>query len=164
MIRGSAETLLVVINDLLDVSKIEANRMHLEEAPLNLRAIIQQNIGPLRLQAEAKGLRVTTLIDLNIPAILVGDSVRIRQVFTNLISNAIKFTEAGSVEVDVRSFEHVGQSIVLKGCVKDTGIGIASDRSDPFQGTSITVGTYPSELSTRGIYSKQRIFSERYAG
>ena len=126
-IRNSGEALLAIINDVLDYSKIEAHRLALYPAPFDLEHTIQDVLTLLRPSAQEKGITLSLDYDLFMPTHLVGDAGRIRQVLTNLIGNAVKFTHAGSVTVRVvgrpggPGFRHVTVSI------EDTGIGIAPE-------------------------------------
>ena len=126
-IRSSGEALLQIINDVLDYSKIEAQRLTLHPAPFDLEHTIQEVLTLLSPSAQEKGLTLTLDYDLFMPTRLVGDAGRIRQVLTNLIGNAVKFTQAGSVTVRVvgraggKGTRHVTMS------VEDTGIGIAPE-------------------------------------
>ena len=145
IIRSSGETLLTLINDILDFSKIEAGRMELEHAPYDLRATVQQTLAVLRARATPKNVELRIKIHPAVPATIVGDETRLRQVLLNLASNAIKFTECGEVEVEVRCCElrvsrpdasslmqtsppSGGEIIDLHFTVRDTGIGIPPDR------------------------------------
>ncbi len=126
-IRNSGEALLAIINDVLDYSKIEAQRLTLHPHPFDLEHTIQEVLTLLSPSAQEKGLALSLDYDLFMPTHLVGDAGRIRQVLTNLIGNAVKFTASGSVTVRVMGrpggpgFRHVTVS------VEDTGIGIAPD-------------------------------------
>jgi signal transduction histidine kinase/CheY-like chemotaxis protein len=126
-IRNSGEALLAIINDVLDYSKIEAQRLTIHPAPFDLEHTIQEVLTLLSPSAQEKGLTLSLDYDLFMPTHLVGDAGRIRQVLTNLLGNAVKFTQAGSVAVRVvgrpggQGFRHVTVSI------EDTGIGIAPD-------------------------------------
>jgi len=126
-IRNSGEALLTIINDVLDYSKIEAHRLALHPTPFDLEHTIQDVLTLLRPSAQEKGIALSLDYDLFMPTHLVGDAGRIRQVLTNLIGNAVKFTHAGSVTIRVvgrpggQGFRHVTVSI------EDTGIGIAPE-------------------------------------
>jgi two-component system, sensor histidine kinase and response regulator len=128
LVRSSADWLLTVINDILDFSKIEAGKLDLEEIDFDLRATIAELLKPLEIRARAKGLKLHATISPSVPRVLVGDPVRIRQIITNLVGNAIKFTEQGEIEVRLEACERVGDEIVLRGAVSDAGIGIPPDR------------------------------------
>jgi signal transduction histidine kinase len=129
-VRDSAQSLLVIINDILDFSRLDAGKMALTPAPFDLRWTIQEVIALVAAQASAKGLSVALRYPTDAPKRLVGDAVRIRQVMTNLVGNAIKFTERGGVEVSVECRESTATGAELYVEVKDTGIGIASDKLD----------------------------------
>jgi len=123
-IRLSAGNLLDIINDILDLSKIEAHKLTLETIDFDLRTMIE---GALRLHAApaaAKGLDLASSIDATIPTIVRGDPGRLRQVLLNLLSNAVKFTEQGGITVDVTMVERSATSTTLRFEVRDTGIGV----------------------------------------
>jgi signal transduction histidine kinase len=132
----SANLLLAIINDILDFSRLDAGIMTLSLAPFNLRETVQEVIGMLEAQASVKGLQLALQCSPDVPEVLIGDAVRIRQIASNLVGNAIKFTHRGRVDVMVRCNEHVsGQaatadhvSLVL--AVLDTGIGIPAEKLD----------------------------------
>ena len=125
--RGSAYSLLTVINDILDFSKVEAGRVELERAPFHFGETLSDALASLALRAHQKGLELALHIDPTVPDAVVGDQHRLRQIITNLVSNAIKFTEQGEVVVSVGA-EPVGEAVVLQFAVRDTGIGISQDR------------------------------------
>jgi len=127
MIQDSASALLQILDDLLDYSKIEAGRLTIESMPIDLRELVDNAIGLLAGRAHEKGLRVRADVSPDIAASLRGDSVRLRQVLFNLISNAIKFTMKGEVALTVNLVDsaHGVQTVELN--VEDTGIGIAAD-------------------------------------
>ncbi len=100
VLRSSSENLLDLVNQILDFSKIEAGKVSLEEKGFDLRQLINEIVSSLRVKAEEKGLVLDSYIDENVPAVLLGDPVKIGQVLTNLLGNAIKFTAQGSVTVD----------------------------------------------------------------
>jgi PAS domain S-box-containing protein len=126
-IRSSAESLLQILNDILDFSKIESHRLELDSISFSLHDMLGDAIRPLALQAEAKGLTFRIRVAPTIAGTLVGDPLRLRQVVTNLVGNAIKFTQQGHVHVSVRD-EPFGQGRTrLHVAVLDTGIGISED-------------------------------------
>jgi signal transduction histidine kinase/FixJ family two-component response regulator len=129
-IRDSAAALLRIINDILDFSKIEAGKLELERVPLELRALVEDAVRLLCVPARAKNVRVHAVFDARLPARLVGDPARIRQVLLNLGGNAVKFTERGEVAIDVRIEEQQGQEMLVRVAVRDTGIGIAPKQRD----------------------------------
>ncbi|WP_212001152.1 PAS domain-containing hybrid sensor histidine kinase/response regulator [Chitinophaga sp. HK235] len=129
-IQRSASNLLVIINEILDFSKIKAGKLELAIEPFNLHEVINNAVFPLQLLAREKGLNFSARIHENIPADLLGDEVRLNQVLINLIENAIKFTSKGHVTVTVTLVsvdkDHSGIRIGFK--VEDSGIGIPSDK------------------------------------
>lgn len=120
----SARSLLDIINDILDLSKIEAGRLQLESIPFNLRAVVRDTLSSLAMRAFGKGVELLGYVHPDVPQLVVGDPLRFRQLLTNLIGNAIKFTEQGEVEVEVASREPG----VVRVSVYDTGPGIANER------------------------------------
>jgi two-component system sensor histidine kinase/response regulator len=127
-VRASAETLLAILNDILDFSKIESRKLELEVVPLSLRTTIANVLRPLALRAHQKGLEMISDIDPQVPSGVIGDPVRLQQILTNLVSNAIKFTERGHVLVVVREDVRVEGSTKLHFSVSDTGIGIPPEQ------------------------------------
>jgi signal transduction histidine kinase/ActR/RegA family two-component response regulator len=125
LIRSSGQMLLAVINDVLDISKIEAARMELEIAEFSPRMIIEEVASLLSVRAQAKGLQFHTHLSLNLPGALRGDASRLRQILFNLIGNALKFTEQGQVEVTVDQQPMDDGRFMFCVAVKDSGIGIA---------------------------------------
>ena len=124
IIRLSGEALLQVISDILDFSKIEANRLQLEYSPFQLTDAVKETFNLLSGKALEKGLQFSTDIGTDVPAFILGDKARLRQILMNLVSNAVKFTEHGGVMVGVKMVrEHQGE-IELEFSVSDTGIGI----------------------------------------
>jgi signal transduction histidine kinase/ligand-binding sensor domain-containing protein/CheY-like chemotaxis protein len=128
--RTSAETLLALLNDILDLSKIEAGRMDLECVPFAPREVVEEAVAMLAPRAGEKGLSLTSSIDPAVPARLAGDPVRLRQVILNLIANAVKFTERGSIGVEVAAEPAGAGERGLRFTVWDTGIGIPRDKLD----------------------------------
>jgi signal transduction histidine kinase/CheY-like chemotaxis protein len=130
LIRDSGENLAQLINDILDLSKIESGTLKLESIPFDFREAINTNINPYKFLAEQKGLTLSCLIDGSIPDKIIGDPTRISQVLINLIGNAIKFTAAGSIQVIFSVIDRKLDDIVVQGTVKDSGIGIPKDKQD----------------------------------
>ncbi len=126
-IRRSGDALLTIINDILDFSKIEAGKIELEILEFDLRTAIEDILDLLAEQAAAKALEIGALVPPELPTWLVGDPGRLRQVLTNLVSNAIKFTEQGEVVVQVSSVEQTAEDVLLRFEVIDTGLGIPLD-------------------------------------
>lgn len=125
----SAESLLSVINDILDFSKIEAGKLDLEAVPFNLHDVVGDTLKALAVRAEYKDLELVCFVEPEIPPGLIGDPVRLRQVLTNLVGNAIKFTEHGEVVVRVHPDSSNGR-LRLRVDVSDTGIGISKEQLD----------------------------------
>jgi PAS domain S-box-containing protein len=123
-IRLASESLLILINDVLDLSKIEAKEMTLEKAPVNLRRLLRDLSGVMELQAQTKGLQLITDIPADLPEVVLSDSTRLRQILTNLLSNAIKFTSEGAVTLRIKLMPSKPGSHRLRFAVTDTGIGI----------------------------------------
>ena len=129
-VQDSARSLMKILNDILDFSKIEARRMDLESIPFSLRDTLGDTISSLAYSAHKKGLELTYLIPKEIPDDLVGDPGRLRQILINLISNAIKFTSKGEVQILVQSESIQAKKISIHFLVKDTGIGIPPEKLD----------------------------------
>ncbi|MCH2094149.1 MAG: ATP-binding protein [Rhodobacteraceae bacterium] len=127
-IRNSGEALLAIINDVLDYSKIEADRLVLKSAPFDLERAMHEVVLLLQPAAREKGLELLVDCDLFLPSMFVGDAGRIRQVLTNLIGNAVKFTETGHILVRAVGLPAGGTATTLHLTVEDTGIGIPEDR------------------------------------
>jgi signal transduction histidine kinase/CheY-like chemotaxis protein len=129
-VRSAAGSLLGLINDLLDFSKIEAGKLEMVPDQFRLRELLDDTIRALAVQADSKGLKLICDVRADVPDRLIGDSNRLRQVLVNLIGNAIKFTEAGEVvlDVSVAASPHDDGGIVLRFSVRDTGIGIPKER------------------------------------
>jgi PAS domain S-box-containing protein len=129
-VRSSAESLLQIINDILDYSKIEAGKLELEVLDFDLRATIEDATDMLAIQAQRKGLEFVCDIAPEVPAAVRGDPGRLRQVLTNLVGNAIKFTDQGEVLVRVTLETVTATHVTVRCTVKDTGIGIPPERFD----------------------------------
>jgi signal transduction histidine kinase/CheY-like chemotaxis protein len=127
-ILNSGEALLSVINDILDFSKIEAGKMELEEKDFNLRNCIEEVLDIFATKANKMGIDLIYQIDFKVPANIIGDSLRLRQVIINLVSNAIKFTQQGEIFIGVRLLNVKDDKASIGFEVRDTGIGIPSDK------------------------------------
>jgi len=128
VIRSSADSLLGVVNDILDFSKIEAGKLELEIAPFQLRLCIEESRELLGVKAAEKRLWLKSTFAPGVPEWVAGDSTRLRQVILNLISNALKFTDAGGVTISTAVERQDSASYVIAIEVRDTGIGIAPDK------------------------------------
>jgi len=126
-IVGSADALLQIINDILDFSKIEAGKLRIDSLPFNLRDVIEETIALLAPQAERKKLELVCDIDAQVTTHLIGDAGRIQQVVTNLVGNALKFTDKGEVVIRVRQTHTVSDRVTVRLEVSDTGIGVPED-------------------------------------
>ncbi|MGB0713963.1 MAG: ATP-binding protein, partial [Gammaproteobacteria bacterium] len=134
VILESARALLAVINDILDISKLEAGRFELERDPFDLGLVLDGVLDTLAVPASAKGLALRFLPGMDLPRSLVGDAVRLRQVLINLAGNAVKFTDHGSVSLSVEVGDRIGDRVCLRFEVRDTGPGIDSaDQSILFE-------------------------------
>ena len=128
LVRSSAESLLVILNDILDYSKIEAGKMVLSAVRFEVADLVGEAMKSMAVTAHRKGLELAFDIDPEVPPALVGDPVRFRQVLLNLTGNAIKFTEHGEVTVQVRVAERDQSGLKLQVSVRDTGIGIPPEK------------------------------------
>ncbi len=142
-IRTSGEALLTIINDILDFSKIESGKMELERTPFELALCLEEALDLFALQASSKKLELTYHIAADVPAWIVGDVTRLRQVVVNLVNNAVKFTPGGSISLEVRrpkreptplgfapGLPEDASRVILEFTIRDTGIGIPQDRLD----------------------------------
>jgi PAS domain S-box-containing protein len=127
-VSRSAESLLGILNSILDFSKIESRKLEMESAPFELRALANDTLKPLVLAAEAKGLELIFDIAPDVPDAIVGDPLRLRQVITNLVGNAIKFTERGHILLEIREDGRSGADTILHFSVSDTGVGIPPEK------------------------------------
>jgi signal transduction histidine kinase/DNA-binding NarL/FixJ family response regulator/HPt (histidine-containing phosphotransfer) domain-containing protein len=127
-IQTSADNLLVVINDILDLSKLQAGKMELEQIPFRLRDVIGQVFDLVHIKAESKGIGLVQEISESSPAAVVGDPARLTQILTNLVSNAVKFTDKGSVTVRTTAVAAGERTMMVRIAVHDTGIGIAPEK------------------------------------
>jgi len=128
VIRKSGETLLSLINDILDFSKIEARKLDLEIIDFDMLSTVEDTAEALAVKAHEKGLEIICLVDPDVPSSLRGDPGRLRQILSNLASNAIKFTERGEVAIRVSLVEDLGSKAEIRFEVRDTGIGIPRDK------------------------------------
>jgi PAS domain S-box-containing protein len=136
IVRTAADALLDLLNDILDFSKIEAGRLDFEAVDFGLRQVLADTVDTLAVRAHQRGLELVWRVSPETPDALVGDPGRLRQVLLNLVGNAVKFTEAGEVVVEVETAPSVAEEVALHFAVADTGPGIAPDKLemifDPF--------------------------------
>jgi two-component system, sensor histidine kinase and response regulator len=128
IVRSSGEALLSIINNILDLSKIEAEKMILEKVPFSVRTVVETVIEMFAESAMRKGVELVCQIDREVPDSLAGDPVRLRQILVNLVGNAMKFTERGEVVVTARSAGKTGNALQLLCEIRDSGIGIAPEQ------------------------------------
>ncbi len=128
--RNSAESLLAILNDILDVSKIEAGKLSIDNTPFEFAELTREVLRLMEPLINEKGLAHSLIFPADLPETLIGDPLRIRQVLLNLIGNAIKFTRQGSVAVDVKIVAKNSAGLTLSIAISDTGIGIPNDRLD----------------------------------
>jgi len=145
--KQSGIALVRLLNNILDLAKIEAEKIELEPAIFDLRSVISEIIIFLSLKAREKGIRLISSMDTDVPASLKGDEGRLRQILTNLIGNAVKFTTNGTITLHVRKDTEDENSVTIRFLVQDSGIGIAADKLDlifnPFiQADSSTTRSY----------------------
>ena len=152
LVKSSAATLLSILNDILDYSKIDAGRLSLDSVPVDLRELLRQVVGLFASASYDKGLSTSIEIDEQLPPRLLGDPVRLRQIYTNLIGNAVKFTQQGQIAVTLRVDSLNANSCRLTSAIRDTGIGIAADKLasifDPF---SQVDGSYTRRYGGTGL-------------
>ena len=130
IVQVSGESLLELINDILDFSKIEAGKMELDAVPFDIREVLGDTMKSLSMRAHSKDLEIAFAISPNVPATLVGDSSRLRQIVVNLVGNGIKFTTSGEVVLTVDAGVPFGDQLTLTFTVTDTGIGIPPEKLD----------------------------------
>ena len=126
-VRSSGESLLTIINDILDFSKIEAGKLEFEMIDFDLRTALEETLDLLAEKASEKHLELVGLVSANVPTALRGDPGRLRQVFMNLVGNAIKFTEKGEVTVKIQLDQETERSVLIRAEIIDSGIGMSTD-------------------------------------
>ncbi|MFO7813834.1 MAG: response regulator [Pelovirga sp.] len=129
-IRSSGEALLHLINDILDFSKIEAGKLNLEHIDFDLQVLVEDIVTAMAVQAQTKNLVFICDLDPATPRLLRGDPGRIRQIFTNLLANAVKFTDSGEVALIIKVADESAEQLLLNCRVRDTGIGIPENKRD----------------------------------
>lgn len=126
-IKKSGETLLEIINDILDISKVEADALELEEIEFSLGELVERIFNTISIKAIEGQNELICDIDSSIPDIITGDPLRLKQILTNLLTNAIKFTEDGVVKLSVKLIDNIEEQLRIRFCVSDTGIGIPDE-------------------------------------
>ncbi|HRE32815.1 MAG TPA: ATP-binding protein, partial [Candidatus Berkiella sp.] len=126
----SAESLLNLINDILDLSKIESGKLEVEEIPLNIRQVAEEVMDLLVYRVKDKNLSIGCIVDKNIPEKLLGDPSRIRQILLNLVGNAIKFTQQGFIKITISTLSETADNVMIKLNVEDSGMGIPTNKLD----------------------------------
>ena len=129
-IKTSGDALIVLINDILDLAKVDAGKMSFEKIPFRLSSSISSMLHLFELKIFEKNLQLITEYDKRIPEVLMGDSVRLHQIILNLVSNAVKFTDQGSIKVAVELISENDKKVSVQFMVKDTGIGIADSKKE----------------------------------
>ena len=129
-IKMSGDALIVLINDILDLAKVDAGKMTFEQVPFKLSASISAMLHVFETKIQEKNLELVTEYDTNIPKVLLGDPVRLHQIILNLVSNAIKFTSKGKITVSVHLVDEDEESATVEFAIADTGIGIAESKID----------------------------------
>ncbi len=128
LIKKSAETLLVIVNDILDLSKIDADKMTFEQIRFNIRDTIKAAVASFIPKTIEKNIQLKTEFATNLPEELIGDPVRLTQIINNLLGNAIKFTEKGHVSIGASIIDQNEENMVIGFCIRDTGIGIPANK------------------------------------
>ncbi len=128
IIRQSSDNLLKLINDILDLSKIKAGKLTIENIDFNLQEMLDNTIAAFKVKAREKNIRLSLMYDRSLPERLISDPLRLTQIMTNLLSNAFKFTEEGGIEINVKLIEKENDEAVVCFAVSDTGIGIPADK------------------------------------
>ncbi|HWZ23522.1 MAG TPA: CheR family methyltransferase, partial [Cytophagaceae bacterium] len=127
-IKVSGDALVILINDILDLAKVNAGKMTFERTPFNLFVSMSSMLHLFEPKIDEKNLKLVTEYDSSIPAILIGDPLRLRQIILNLVSNAVKFTDEGKLTISVRKLKEDAKKITIEFKFKDTGIGIAKNK------------------------------------
>ncbi len=151
-VQSSANALLTILNDILDFSKVEAGRLDLESIDFDLRSAVQDVVELLAERAQSKGVELLSTVDPSVPDAVQGDPGRFRQILTNLIGNAVKFTEQGEVVASARLVEEQTNALVLRIEVRDTGIGISPEaQARLFQAFSQADGSTTRRFGGTGL-------------
>ena len=127
LLKQSAENLLTIINDILDLSKLEAGRLEIESVDFSIQALCESTLEMLSPVAHGKGLEIGLVFDERLPTMLQGDDGRIRQMLVNLVGNAIKFTDNGGVTLELQLKSRIDNQLVIEFSITDTGVGISEE-------------------------------------
>jgi signal transduction histidine kinase/CheY-like chemotaxis protein len=126
-VKSAADALLFLINDILDYSRAEADKLMLENIPFNLHRLVEESVSLFAPSVQKKGTKLIHHISGEVPGNVIGDPIRLRQVLSNIIGNAVKFTENGQVSISVDASEESGKTVLIRFEIKDTGIGMSKD-------------------------------------
>ncbi|MDK9718942.1 MAG: ATP-binding protein, partial [Trichlorobacter sp.] len=129
-VYSASQSLMEILNDILDYSKIEAGRIEIEQLPISVEEVIRNTLGLFRAKIEEKGLATTVELAPSLPPVLQGDPMRLSQVLNNLVGNAVKFTENGEIRIRVEQLQEDSRTVTLCFSVQDTGIGLDKDESE----------------------------------
>jgi len=146
--RQSAESLLEIINSVLDLTKIEAGKIKADNVRFNLLTVIDQSISVVSIKAIEKNIKIFKDIPESAEKSLIGDMVKLRQIFTNLLNNAVKFTTDGEIRISVRSHKHLNNEVELHVSISDTGIGIPASKLDELFKPYSQVGDFYEGLTS----------------
>ncbi|BCS55625.1 ATP-binding protein [Geobacter sp. SVR] len=151
-VHSSSGALMGILNDILDYSKIEAGRLDIEHLPMDIGEIVKDSAELFRVRIDEKGLGVLIEIDPELPEMVLGDPLRLAQVFNNLIGNAVKFTEQGEIHIKVEQARVEGGAVTVRCAVRDTGIGLCKEQSDRlFQAFTQADGTITRKYGGTGL-------------
>jgi PAS domain S-box-containing protein len=128
ILKFSAENLMTLINDVLDFTKIETGNIELEKVYVDMRELIQSITTSMRYRADEKNIYLSKSIDTAVPLAVIGDRTRLCQILLNLVSNAVKFTDEGGINIDLKVIQETNKDVRIRFSVSDTGIGIAADK------------------------------------
>ncbi|HKX33432.1 MAG TPA: ATP-binding protein [Blastocatellia bacterium] len=152
LIKTSADSLLIIINDILDFSKIEAGKLHLNPIDFELRRNVGETMRAMALRGQEKRLVLTYQVASEVPEMVIGDPIRLRQILINLVGNAIKFTEHGEVRLDVTTESRNGDEACLHFAIRDTGIGIPAEKqADIFKAFTQVDGSATRQYGGTGL-------------
>jgi signal transduction histidine kinase len=142
--------LLTIINDILDLSRIESGMLHIEKVPFNLRELLDSLVTMLTVKAKSRGLYLKAQVDEELPQILKGDAIRLTQILMNLISNGVKFTHKGGISIHVSEERARNEIVFVRFVISDTGIGI-----DPEKQKQVFERFHQADAETTRRYGEQ---------